>query len=102
MRSRLDLSELATLDAATTDGIRRLQRLIGASVAAYRVGARGRRHGLCLAYEAATLTPLQMARLAAEEAAHPDIVLVAYTRPLRRHAELSRGRKKKGGSRGKA
>ena len=102
VRSRLDLAELATLDADRAAEIDRLQSLIGANVAAYRAGARGRPQGLCLTYKAAKLTPEDEARLAAAEAAHPGVVLVAYARPLQRHAELSRSHSARGGSRGKA
>jgi hypothetical protein len=102
MRSRLDLGELAPLDSDRAAEIDRLQRAIGANVAAYRAGARGRPHGLCLTYKTARLTPENEARLAAAEAAHPDLVLVAYARPLQRHAGLSRSRSARGGSRGKA
>jgi hypothetical protein len=102
MRARIDLSELATLDTVGAAQLDRLQRLIGASVAAYRAGARGRPQGLCLTYRAASLTPEDEARLAAAEEALPGVVLVAYARPLQRHTESSRSRSARGGTRGKA
>lgn len=83
VRGDLDLSELEQEDEAALAARDQLERELGAHVAVYRRGSRGRPRGLCERYASASLSSEQVAQLVAAEARLPRHVLVAYASPLR-------------------
>jgi len=83
-RRRIDASELAAPRAKIAQELAALSRELGCYAAAYRRGAPDVARGLCFFYRAARLTPSQLHRLHASERRLPDVVFVAYQRPLAR------------------
>jgi hypothetical protein len=89
IRDQLDIDELARLDSRGEEERRRLERDLGAFVAAYQRGEHSQPHPLsgkrqlCALYQAAPLAPEQLRRLGEAEARVHGAVFVAYASPLR-------------------
>jgi hypothetical protein len=83
--AEIDVSELAQDAPGLRDECVLLGVLLGANVAAYRQGAKGRPRGLCSYYRAAELGPAQLAELARAEHKFPGVLFVAYRCPLELH-----------------
>jgi len=83
-RRRIDDDELAAPSVEVARELAALARELGCHAAAYRRGAPDVARGLCFFYRAALLTPSQLHRLHRSERRLPDVVFVAYRRPLTR------------------
>jgi len=81
-RRRIDQDELADPSVEVTRELAALARELGCYAAAYRRCAPDVARGLCFFYRAARLNPSQLQRLRRSERRMPDVVFVAYRRPL--------------------
>jgi len=87
MLPELDLTEFAAASPAALRERELLSSALGANVAAYPATAKGRPHGLCSVYRSAQLTAAQIQCLRLSEQNFPDVLFVAYRKPLLRHDE---------------
>lgn len=89
MLSEVDLSELAFEQPGLPEVCSRLGAQLGANVAAYGHNAKGLPRGLCAYYRAMVLEAAQLIELTRAEARFPQVVFVAYRKPLERHPQSS-------------
>jgi hypothetical protein len=82
VRAEIDVAELATEAPGVREECVRLEALLGANLAAYRRGARSGAGGLCSRYRAMALGPDHLSALACAERKFPEVVFVAYRKPL--------------------
>jgi hypothetical protein len=85
--AEIDVAELATEAPGLREECARLEALLGANVAAYRRGARPRIGGLCSRYRAMALGSSHLSALACAEQMFPEVVFVAYQKPVTKRGQ---------------
>ena len=87
LSSIVDEEELAPTNDSLDREIEALEAATKSHIALYKPGehaSRPPKRALCILFESATLDATELASLKAAESRHPDVVFVAYARPLRR------------------